>query len=163
LLDGKTANLCRCTGIFNRLHAFLIFCAEIFLKLQSLILRMASNHMIAVCGLDCESCDIRTAPDDPEAAKRLVAWFKKEGWLKETEGIEEICERSMYCRGCRGDRSVHWTPDCPVLICCVDEKGVEFCYQCDDFPCDQLTKWADQSEQHSHGLNRLKTMKAQER
>jgi len=61
------------------------------------------NDMIAVCGLDCSPCDIRKAPSDPEAAKRVVAWFKKEGWLKKNEGIEEVIKRGMYCKGCRGD------------------------------------------------------------
>ncbi len=118
---------------------------------------MKSN--IAVCGLDCELCDIRKAPHDPEAAQRIVAWFKKEEWLSEDEGIDEIIERSMYCTGCRGDRSVHWSPDCPILICCVDKKGLEFCYQCSEFPCEQLTEWAQQGEQYSQALTRLEKMK----
>ncbi len=60
--------------------------------------------MIAVCGIDCGSCDIRRAPDDFEAAQRIVAWYKKEGWLKVDEGIKEVIERSMYCKGVKTDR-----------------------------------------------------------
>lgn len=115
--------------------------------------------MIAVCGLDCKSCDIRKAPTDPEAAERIVAWFKKEGWIEEDEGIQEIIERSMYCTGCKGDRSIHWSPECQILTCCVDDKGYEFCYQCSEFPCDQLTKWAEQDDSYRHALERLKIMK----
>ena len=95
----------------------------------------SKNLMIAVCGIDCGACDIRRAPHETEAAKRIVAWFKKEGWLKENEGINEVVERHMYCRGCREDRSVHWSPDCRILKCCVDNKGYKFCYECDTFPC----------------------------
>lgn len=120
---------------------------------------MKLNQMIAVCGLDCESCDIRRAPNDPEAAQRIVAWFKREGWLKEDEGITEIIERSMYCKGCKGDRSVHWSPDCEILTCCINDKGHQFCYECSVFPCEQLITWAEQNEGYFEALNRLKTMK----
>lgn len=53
---------------------------------------MKSQALIAVCGIDCESCDIRKAPQDPEAAERIVAWFKKEGLLNEDEGYERATE-----------------------------------------------------------------------
>ncbi len=71
--------------------------------------------MIAVCGLDCGGCDIRRVPNDPEAAQRVVTWFKQKGWLKEDEGVHEVIERSMYCMGCRGDRLIHWSPECWIL------------------------------------------------
>jgi hypothetical protein len=86
--------------------------------------------MMAVCGLDCGTCDIRRAPTDPEAARVVVAWFQEKEWLEEDEGIAEVIEREMYCTGCRGDRSTHWSPDCPLLRCCVDEKHLEHCAQC---------------------------------
>ena len=117
------------------------------------------KEMIAICGLDCGSCDIRKAPHDAEAGQRIVAWFKKEGWLKEDEGINEVIERRMYCKGCRGDRAVHWSPDCWILKCCVDDKGHKFCYQCSTFPCERLSEWAKQGDNYCHALDRLKEMK----
>ena len=124
-------------------------------SLRSMMLK-SEGEMIAVCGLDCGSCDIRKAPHDLEAAQRIVAWFKKEGWLKENEGINKVIERHMYCKGCRGDRSVHWSPDCWILKCCVDNKGHEFCYECSTFPCEQLSKWAKQSDHYGRAFDRLK-------
>ena len=115
--------------------------------------------MIAVWGLDCEPCDIRRAPSDPEAAERLVAWFRKEGWLKEHEGMAEVIERGMYCTGCRGDRAVHWSSDCWILRCCVDEKGHEFCYECEVFPCARLSERASQDAHYGMALDRLKELK----
>ena len=123
------------------------------------MLKSTKKEMIAVCGLDCGSCEIRRAPNEPDVAQRLVAWFKKEGWLKEDEGISEVIERRMYCRGCRGDRSVHWSADCWILKCCVDDKGHEFCYECSMFPCERLSEWAKQSDDYSQALQRLKKMK----
>jgi len=119
----------------------------------------AKKEMIAVCGLDCSSCDIRKASHDSEAARRLVAWFKKEGWLKENEGIEEAIKRNMYCNGCRSDRSVHWSPDCWILKCCVDEKRLDFCYECDIFPCEKLVEWSGKNDEYRKAFERLKEMK----
>ena len=96
-------------------------------------------HWIAACGLDCGTCDIRLAPTDSQAARRLVAWFQEMGWLEEQEGIAEAVERGMYCKGCRGDRSTHWSADCWILHCCVDERGLAFCHECARFPCERLT------------------------
>lgn len=118
--------------------------------------------MIAVCGLDCGNCDIRNVPTDPGAAKRVVAWFQDQGWLKAEEGVKEIIARRMYCTGCRGDRSLHWSAECWILHCCVDEKGLEFCSECRDFPCSKLADWAKQSAGYAEALARLQRMKEAE-
>jgi hypothetical protein len=120
---------------------------------------MGKKELIAVCGLDCGSCDIRRVDEDPEVAERIIAWFKEEGWLKEGQGLTEIIDGGMYCKGCRGDRTIHWSPDCWILHCCVDEKGLAFCYECDEFPCDDLEEWAQQNDQYGEALERLKEMK----
>jgi len=113
---------------------------------------------IAVCGLDCGACDIRQAPFDPAAAERIVAWFRERKWLSEEDGIDAVLERSMYCRGCHGDRTVHWSPECPILTCCVDEQGLEFCSQCETFPCERLTERAQGNERYARALQRLQQM-----
>lgn len=122
-------------------------------------MKSKKKEIIAVCGLDCGPCDIRRAPNEPKAAERIVAWFRKEGWLKQNEGITEVIERGMYCKGCHGNRSVHWSPDCWILKCCVDDKGHEFCYQCNEFPCERLSERARQSDHYNRALDRLKKMK----
>ena len=123
------------------------------------MLKSKKEEIIAVCGLDCGPCDIRRAPNEPDAAQRIVAWFKEKGWLKENEGIAEVIERGMYCKGCRGDRSVHWSPDCWILKCCVDDKGHMFCYECSEFPCERLSERARENDHYGQALNRLKKMK----
>ena len=87
-----------------------------------------------------------------------MSWFKEMGWLEQDEGVPEILERSMYCKGCHGDRAVHWSADCLILKCCVDEKGLEFCYQCDEFTCGRLEEWSKGSESYTAALNRLREM-----
>ncbi len=118
------------------------------------------GRIIAVCGLDCTDCEIRNVPTDADAAECVAAWFRSMGWLKENEGVPEIIERRMYCKGCRGDRSLHWSADCEILQCCVDEKKLEFCYECDDFVCERLDTWARGRSDGAEALARLRSMKA---
>ncbi|MHC5038811.1 MAG: DUF3795 domain-containing protein [Planctomycetota bacterium] len=121
------------------------------------------NPMIAVCGLDCEGCDIRTFPHDPEAAERIVAWYRKMGWLKENEGAADAVRKSMLCQGCRGDRRKHWSADCWILLCCVDEKHLESCHDCDTFPCERLREWGKENADYAKALARLQDMRGKER
>jgi hypothetical protein len=118
----------------------------------------AEKRMIAACGLDCTDCDIRLVPSDAIAAARIVSWFKEKGWLEKGEGVPEIIERSMYCQGCHGDRAVHWSADCWILQCCVDEKGLRHCFQCDAFPCGRLEEWSKGNQSYTAALNRLREM-----
>ena len=78
---------------------------------------------LAACGLDCGPCEIRLAPEDEAAARVVVDWFRSQGWLAEGEGMAQVLERKMYCTGCLGSRETHWSADCWILHCCVDERG----------------------------------------
>jgi len=88
------------------------------------------------------------------------------GWLKPEEGKAEIIERGMYCKGCKGDRSVHWninddgSVSCGILECCVDQRGLQFCSECVDFPCGRLIEWSKENEKYGEALTRLKAMNA---
>ncbi len=119
-----------------------------------------ATTMLAACGLNCTTCELRLAPTDPEAARVVVAWFKKQGWLSEAEGMAEVLERRMFCTGCLGDRRTHWSSDCWILACCVDQRGHRNCNECEDFPCDRLVAWSAQDESYSAALARLKDLHA---
>ncbi|MGC9347393.1 MAG: DUF3795 domain-containing protein [Anaerolineae bacterium] len=119
-----------------------------------------SVEMLAACGLDCGPCPIRLIPSDAEAAETAISWFKEMGWLKESEGVPEAVERGMYCKGCRGDRSVHWSPDCEIMLCCVDKKHLEHCGQCAELmSCEKLGTFAnDGHAHHREAVERLRRM-----
>jgi hypothetical protein len=116
------------------------------------------GEMLAACGLDCGSCPIRRIPFDADAADQMVAWFKQMGWLKEAQGVADAIERRMYCNGCRGDRSVHWSGNCAILLCCVDEKHKQHCGQCSELmSCDKLEAFAsDEHAHHKEAVDRLR-------
>jgi hypothetical protein len=111
------------------------------------------EEMIAVCGLECHKCDIREATDNPQVAQQIADWFKK-------KRNEDVKLEDIRCLGCKGDRNRHWSADCWILQCCVDEKGHQFCCDCDQFPCDRLVEWSRQGERYGNALDRLKRMKA---
>ena len=108
--------------------------------------------MIAVCGLICDKCDIMEATHNKETAKRIAEWFRKELDI-------EVKPEDIHCRGCRGDREMHWSADCWILKCCADERNLEFCYQCSEFPCGKLREWVKENERYGEALERLKEMK----
>ncbi len=116
---------------------------------------MTENLMLACCGLDCGSCEIRLAPSDARAANVVVEWFQSQGWLKPEEGLPQIIERKMYCTGCLGDRAVHWSADCWILACCVGQNHLLNCAECGQFPCQRLTDWSTQNSGYQAAFTRL--------
>ncbi|MBD3285548.1 DUF3795 domain-containing protein [candidate division WOR-3 bacterium] len=112
----------------------------------------SENKMIAACGLQCHNCDIYQAPDNPEIAQRIVAWLKRERNI-------EIGTEAIRCFGCKQDRSECWSEECWIRECCVDKKKLEFCSECEDFPCNRLVEWSQQNNGYAKGLARLRRMK----
>jgi hypothetical protein len=105
--------------------------------------------LIAGCGLVCGECDIQQALNDPRLAQEIA------DWLSDKTG-KEVDPGTIRCEGCRGPRERHWSPDCWILKCCVDDRGLESCNACRDFPCQALEEWAATSARYSEALERLK-------
>jgi len=117
-----------------------------------------NSRWLAACGLNCETCEIRLAPHDPVAAESVLNWFKSQGWLTQDEGISEVIERKMYCTGCHGSRETHWSSDCWILVCCVDEHALNNCSECKDFPCGRLVEWSQGDASYHKALATLKAI-----
>jgi hypothetical protein len=109
------------------------------------------NQLTGACGYDCRECGIFRAPNNPSVAHEIVERFKKQRGT-------EIRPQDIHCLGCKGDRAKHWNPECWILECCVDRKGLEFCYQCQDFPCSRLNEWAKGDGRYEKALSQLKEM-----
>ena len=120
---------------------------------------MSRIGMMAACGLDCRTCSIRRAPFDPAAADEALSWYRSKGWLAEEDGVAEAVERGLICHGCHGDRSAHWSADCWILRCCVDEHRLRHCAECATFPCDRLAQWAATDESYAQALERLRALR----
>lgn len=112
---------------------------------------MNEYEIMGACGIICDGCDILLAAEDEKIAKTTARWFK------ENLNID-IAPEKFRCDGCHGDRNNHWSPECFILKCCIDEKGLENCSQCDEFPCEALKEWAAQNARYTEALNRLKSI-----
>ncbi len=115
------------------------------------------DAVVACCGLKCGECDLKNMLVNEEAAERTVGWFREKGWLSDTEGLDDVFQKGMYCTGCLGDRTTHWSPNCEILVCCADNKKLANCSQCTVFPCELLTKRAENNERYRKALEKLKT------
>jgi hypothetical protein len=96
--------------------------------------------MTSPCGLDCFNCRMYLANGDP--GLRAVA--------AEALGLPK---EEARCEGCRNAKGIiafmGGTEPCDVFRCTA-EKGIDFCYQCPDFPCDHLHPYADQASVRQH-------------
>jgi len=85
-----------------------------------------------------------------DAAKNLLGYAERYGSLRLIaersnacnfdeflKGLRWLSSHSRPCRGCRFGGGWSWWPDCPVRDCTI-QKGIDFCYECDDFPCKKL-------------------------
>ncbi len=111
-----------------------------------------SHSMIAPCGIDCSLCDIRRAKSEPELMEKILVWFKNERKL-------DLKPEQITCDGCLGDRSHHWSADCGILKCSVDEHKLQSCSDCGEFPCERLEKWTKGDAGYAKALGRLKEMR----
>jgi hypothetical protein len=103
---------------------------------------------ISVCGLNCAKCDIFQASHGNEEAMRVMLGFFK-----------DAKPESIVCGGCRGPLDVHWSADC-YFLACSKKKGLHYCFECDEFPCDKLQAFAsDGIPHHRKTVENMKIMK----
>jgi hypothetical protein len=96
-------------------------------------------RMIAPCGIDCGVCEMHMCGDNPH----LHEYFISKGYPKE----------KIPCSGCRNVDG-----KCPVIgepcatYSCSKSKGIDYCYECADFPCAMFNPAADRAEILPHNL-----------
>ena len=105
---------------------------------------------LAPCGLSCEKCFAFADGEIRGHSRELIQKLGNFGpFAKRFEtllgdpvyakypGFAEMLEHlaSENCRGCRNENCRLFS-GCGVRPC-HQEKGVDFCFQCDDFPCDR--------------------------
>ena len=88
------------------------------------------DTMIGYCGYSCHLCAARS--DDPAARQKLV-----EGWRK-FFGHENYTAENVWCDGCRSDGRLA-DKSCQARPC-AQEKGLESCALCAEFPCKKVGK-----------------------
>lgn len=92
----------------------------------------------APCGLDCFNCIVSPARITEDVKMGLAAKL----------GIDPD---KVECRGCRTEGGCRFHSGCQTLKC-VAEKGVTFCFECSDFPCQMLQPAAKGAEMFPHNF-----------
>ena len=92
-----------------------------------------NKNLIAPCGNFCGACDMyRCAAHGNKAGQeKLAEYFRK-------HHDPDAQADWMVCIPCRENLEKCWSPDCKVFECCVNRKHLDFCYECEDFPCELL-------------------------
>jgi len=102
---------------------------------------MGKGQLTAPCGLDCFNCEIHESNLTDDMAEFIHA---KMGVPKD----------EISCRGCRQQdgKHFHLPADGCATLSCAKAKGVEFCCDCDDFPCSYLAPLADGAGRYPHNI-----------
>ncbi|MGE5495086.1 MAG: DUF3795 domain-containing protein [Burkholderiales bacterium] len=97
----------------------------------------------AVCGLFCPSCTIYIGThEDPERLKSLA-------------GHMGVPVSELECDGCRSGRlNIFCRTRCNMKACAAN-KGIEFCGECGEYPCKELTDFQSQMPHRKELWNSL--------
>ncbi|PKM80777.1 MAG: hypothetical protein CVU89_12665 [Firmicutes bacterium HGW-Firmicutes-14] len=106
------------------------------------------NALVAPCGLSCGHCKLYLAKDDPALVEMLVS-----------RGFNR---QSIPCPGCRMlegkvpcAKDTHDFPKvdgkCQTYACAAGH-GIDFCFECREFPCVKLQPCADMASELPHNL-----------
>lgn len=106
-------------------------------------------QMTAPCGLDCFNCHFYLAHEDKEAMDTV----------EKMSAQYDVPVEIMLCKGCRGhngqiplQKHVFGESHRCSAYECSRSKGVDFCGQCDEFPCDHLHPYADKAAELPHNM-----------
>ncbi|OPL18360.1 MAG: hypothetical protein AVO35_05810 [Candidatus Aegiribacteria sp. MLS_C] len=88
------------------------------------------------CGLNCGACPVGMANEagDADVLKELA-----ERW-----GMDV---RELECAGCKSPVTAVFCSECRIRSC-ARERGLEFCFQCAEYPCDRLVSFSDDDAPH---------------
>lgn len=99
----------------------------------------------APCGLYCGACG--TVLADKKGSVKTLA---KEWGMKPEQ---------LVCHGCKTETTAVFCRDCKFRDC-VAAKGIDYCFQCDEFPCGELVSFRnDKASHHSVVLKNLRRMR----
>ena len=78
-----------------------------------------NDQLLGYCGLYCGNC----------------LYYQNTALGKSTDPGDGT---KVYCEGCGSDKASPWCTDCGIKKC-GREKGMRFCLQCADYPCEMIT------------------------
>ena len=96
-------------------------------------------ELTAPCGLDCFNCLVYEENINPQIAGMFSAQLG-------------IPADKIACKGCREQPGCSISPEgfvCKTLEC-TNEKGLNYCFECDEFPCSYLQPAVEGADKFPH-------------
>jgi hypothetical protein len=111
---------------------------------------------MAYCGLDCAECKafkVTQAHDTEEKKQMAKRWAEQ---LKVEFEPEDI-----NCEGCKSSVLSGWCRKICKIRPCAEERKVETCAHCDDYPCEKLKEFLSNEPIATENLEKIrKTLQA---
>lgn len=99
------------------------------------------------CGLYCGGCEV------------LIA--NQKGFVEEKAKEWNMDPNDLICNGCKSDTVATFCQTCGMKVC-AEEKGIEFCFQCSDYPCKMVSDFKNDDRPHHsiifHNLGLIKEL-----
>ena len=118
--------------------------------------RQIMSEMIAYCGLDCNECRAfkATQAGDIERKRQIAKQW--------TEGLKvEFKTEDIDCRGCKSRAISGWCRKICKIRPCAEERKIETCAHCDDYPCEKLKEFLSSESVATKNLDEIrKTLQA---
>jgi hypothetical protein len=102
--------------------------------------------LLGICVVYRGACETYRAYNDKDQS--LVRWEISMGMLA----------GEIYCKGCGSNLVNRWCSECQFRIC-VAKRGIEFCFECEDFPCKRLVDFGRTRPHRTLGLKNLQQLK----
>lgn len=83
------------------------------------------EQVSAVCGLFCPACTVYIGSKEDQSRLEIIA-------KRVNLSVEDL-----KCHGCRSDKRSAHCRSC-TMIACAENKGIQFCSECQEYPCDHL-------------------------
>ncbi|MFP4344939.1 MAG: DUF3795 domain-containing protein [Anaerolineales bacterium] len=87
------------------------------------------------CGLYCGACPVLLAGQRGELEALAAAWGRE--------------PEDLRCEGCKSHVLSLFCAKCDLKACAVGH-GIEFCYECEDYPCTRLVAFSRDRYPHHH-------------
>jgi len=101
---------------------------------------MDYQQMTSPCGLDCFNCPAYLANEDANLKSEIA----------EKLGLPLEAARCDGCRNVEGVIAFLGDKGPCAVFQCTRRKGIAFCCECAEFPCDHLHPYADQAAVRQH-------------
>lgn len=103
---------------------------------------MDVKKQTAPCGIDCFNCELHEDVPDNDVRNGVAAHFN-------------VPVEDVKCAGCRSTvcsiLKLAGGQECETRKC-IEKKGVDFCYECSDFPCTMIMPMKEGADRYPHNF-----------